>query len=41
MAGVTIYEMLALARERGIPSGYGPDDLERDLRAYGLGARSD
>lgn len=36
MAGVTIYEMLDLARDRGIPFGYGPDDLERDLRAFGL-----
>ncbi len=36
VAGVTLYEMLDLARERGIPSGYGPEDLERDLRELGL-----
>jgi predicted HTH domain antitoxin len=36
MAGVSLYEMLDLAREKGIPSGYGPQDLERDLREFGL-----
>jgi predicted HTH domain antitoxin len=36
MAGVTLYEMLDLARERGVPSGYGPEDLERDLREFRL-----
>ena len=35
MAGTSLYEMLDLARERGIPSGYGPEDLERDLREFG------
>lgn len=36
MAGVSLYEMLDLAREKGIPSGYGPDDLDRDIRELGL-----
>ena len=35
MAGVTLYEMLDLVKEHRIPSGYGPDDLERDLRELG------
>jgi predicted HTH domain antitoxin len=32
MAGVTLYEMLDLVRRHHVPSGYGPEDLERDLR---------
>lgn len=32
MAGVTLYEMLDLVRRHRIPSRYGPDDLQRDLR---------
>ncbi len=36
LAGVTLYEMLDLARQRGVPSGYGPQDLERDLHELGL-----
>ncbi|HYY48342.1 MAG TPA: UPF0175 family protein [Thermoplasmata archaeon] len=35
LAGVTLYEMLDLVRSSHIPSGYGPDDLERDLRELG------
>ena len=35
-AGVTLYEMLELVRRHQIPSGYGPEDLERDLRELGL-----
>ncbi|MGQ0796541.1 MAG: UPF0175 family protein [Methanobacteriota archaeon] len=35
MAGVTLYEMIDLARRERIPSGYGMDDLDRDLRAFG------
>ena len=34
-AGVTLYEMLELVRRHHIPSGYGPEDLERDLRDLG------
>lgn len=34
-AGVTLYEMLELVRRHRIPSGYGPEDLERDLRELG------
>ena len=34
-AGVTLYEMLELVRQHHIPSGYGPEDLERDLRELG------
>lgn len=34
-AGVTLYEMLDLVRRHHIPSGYGPEDLERDLRELG------
>lgn len=34
-AGVTLYEMLDLVRQHHIPSGYGPEDLERDLRELG------
>lgn len=34
-AGVTLYEMLELVRRHHIPSGYGPADLERDLRDLG------
>lgn len=34
-AGVTLYEMLDLVRRHHIPSGYGPEDLERDLRDLG------
>jgi predicted HTH domain antitoxin len=34
-AGVTLYEMLELVRRHQIPYGYGPDDLERDLRELG------
>ena len=36
LAGVTLYEMLDLARQRGVPSGYGPQDLDRDLHELGL-----
>ncbi len=36
LAGVSLYEMLDLAREKGIPSGYDSDDLERDIREFGL-----
>lgn len=32
LAGVTLYEMLDLVRQHHIPSGYTPQDLERDLR---------
>jgi predicted HTH domain antitoxin len=32
VAGVTLYEMLDLLRRHHIPSGYGPEDLEKDLR---------
>jgi len=35
MAGITLYEMLDLVRRQHIPSGYGPEDLERDLRDLG------
>lgn len=35
IAGITLYEMLELVREHHIPSGYGPEDLERDLRELG------
>ena len=35
MAGTSLYEMLDLARERGIPYGYGSKDLDEDLRAFG------
>src|SRR2546425_10606572 len=35
VAGVTLYEMLDLVRRHHIPSGYGPEDLERDLRELG------
>ena len=35
MAGVTLYEMLELIRRHHIPSGYGPEDLEKDLRVLG------
>jgi len=35
IAGVTLYEMLDLARRHHIPSGYGPEDLEKDLRDLG------
>lgn len=35
MAGITLYEMLDLVKVHRIPSGYGPDDLERDLRELG------
>jgi len=35
LSGVTLYEMLDLAKQRRIPSGYGPEDLERDLRELG------
>lgn len=35
MAKVTLYEMLDLARRHDIPSGYSPEDLERDLRELG------
>lgn len=35
MAGITLYEMIDLAREQRIPSGYGPKELERDLRELG------
>jgi len=31
MAGVTVYEMIDLARRHRIPSGYELEDLERDL----------
>jgi len=34
-ARVTLYEMLELVRQHHIPSGYGPEDLERDLRELG------
>lgn len=34
-AGVTLYEMLELVRKHQIPSGYGPEDLDRDLRELG------
>jgi len=34
-AGVSLYEMLELVRQHRIPSGYGPEDLERDLRELG------
>ena len=34
-AGITLYEMLELVRRHQIASGYGPEDLERDLRALG------
>jgi len=33
--GVTLYEMLELVRRHQIPYGYGPRDLERDLRELG------
>ena len=36
LAGVTLYEMLDLARQRGVPSGYGPKDLDKDLHELGL-----
>lgn len=35
MAGITLYEMLDLVRRHHIPSGYSPEDLERDLRDLG------
>lgn len=35
LAAVTLYEMLDLARQHRIPSGYGLEDLERDLRELG------
>ena len=35
MAGITLYEMLDLVRRQHIPSGYGPEDLERDLHDLG------
>jgi len=35
VAGVTLYEMLDLVRRHHIPSGYGPEDLARDLRELG------
>ena len=35
MAGVTLYEMLELIRRHHIPSGYSPEDLEKDLRVLG------
>jgi predicted HTH domain antitoxin len=34
-AGITLYEMVELVRQHRIPSGYGPEDLERDLRELG------
>jgi len=34
-AGITLYEMLELVRRHHIPYGYGPEDLERDLRELG------
>lgn len=34
-AGVTLYEMLELVRRHHISYGYGPEDLERDLRELG------
>jgi predicted HTH domain antitoxin len=34
-AGVSLYEMLELVRQHRIPSGDGPEDLERDLRELG------
>ncbi|HEY7697323.1 MAG TPA: UPF0175 family protein [Vicinamibacteria bacterium] len=34
-AGITLYEMHELARQHRIPSDYGPEDLERDLRELG------
>ncbi|OGS64837.1 MAG: hypothetical protein A3K59_11590 [Euryarchaeota archaeon RBG_19FT_COMBO_69_17] len=37
LAGLTLYEMLDLVKEHRILSGYGPDDLERDLRGLGRG----
>ena len=36
LAGVTLYEMLDLARQRGVQSGYGAQDLDRDLHELGL-----
>lgn len=35
VAGVNLYEMLDLVRLHHIPSGYGSEDLERDLRELG------
>lgn len=35
-AGITLYEMLELVRQHRIPSGYGPEDLDRDLRELGF-----
>ena len=35
VAGVSLYEMLDLVRRHHIPSGYGPEDLEKDLRELG------
>lgn len=34
-AGITLYEMLELVRRHHIPSDYGAEDLERDLRELG------
>jgi predicted HTH domain antitoxin len=36
LAGVTLREMIGLAREHRIPSGYELEDLEMDLSSLGL-----
>jgi len=35
MSDVTLYEMIDLAKREHVPSGYTPEDLERDLRTLG------
>jgi len=35
LAALTLHEMFDLARQHHIPSGYGPEDLARDLRRLG------